>query len=87
MDNLLRKCSHCGGEKCTTEYYSKGNRLDSRCKTCVLELKKQKAKTKKKALMNKSQSKTLITPVSFNLKVASMPVTALELWIESIEVI
>ena len=45
---LDKKCSICGKFQATNAYYSKGSRIDSTCKACVLR-KKKKSYRKQKA--------------------------------------
>lgn len=41
--DMLKVCCKCKGEKPLSDYYSKGsNKIDARCKLCVLEAKKNK---------------------------------------------
>lgn len=39
---MKKQCKACHSSLDTTDFYKKGDRLDSQCKQCVLALKKQK---------------------------------------------
>lgn len=56
-------CTHCNIMKPLSEYYSKGDRYDARCKVCVKEAKKKKRKSIKKKKefneRNRKSSRTL----------------------------
>lgn len=49
-----RHCSKCGQWKSWTNFYSKGNRYESRCKSCSKKIKKKgrKVLSKKKELIS-----------------------------------
>ena len=40
----VHMCTHCGIEKTDAEFYSKGDRRDSRCKECIKQGKNRRRK-------------------------------------------
>jgi hypothetical protein len=57
-----KKCTSCQLLKSYSEFYSKGNRLDAKCKTCVKAYKKESRKGKeKKRIQTKKRRKTTNT--------------------------
>ena len=48
-DGSAKVCSCCSGTLPLSAFYSKGNRIDSRCKPCVLKSKASQYRRKKKA--------------------------------------
>jgi len=46
----LKRCTSCKKLKLISNFYKKGSRYDSRCKNCILKMKKEK---KKKIVKNR----------------------------------
>lgn len=59
----LKTCTHCKTERPLSDFYSKGVRLDAKCKLCVKENKKNKRKSRNKKKQfdkkNRASSKTI----------------------------
>ena len=60
---LVKACSCCGISKPVNDYYSKGDRTDSRCKSCVLKSKSkhysERCSKRQKILTHKPADLTL----------------------------
>ena len=52
----VRTCTNCGKEKAISEFYTKGKRVDTKCKSCVKTQKKTRRVEKKKALKNRPKT-------------------------------
>lgn len=48
----FRVCTHCKVSKVKEDFYSKGHRLDSRCKECAKELRRKRYQKHKKPKRN-----------------------------------
>ena len=54
-----RLCSRCGKVQPLGAFYSKGKRIDSRCKQCVLAVKKSKSAEKRRLKKRKQRGRVL----------------------------
>lgn len=70
----LKVCTACGESKAKTEFYNKGNRLDSRCKSCVLAQKSKIYNAKKKA---SPKRRTKARVIDYGINVVGLPDIAL----------
>lgn len=74
--NPIKKCTCCLKAKCLTDYYTKGNRIDSRCKACVKDGKKDtRKKVKKRSRENSKRriSRKTIDVVLFEVRQVGQP--------------
>jgi len=80
-----KKCSLCGVIKGAIEFYSKGNRTESRCRPCVLGIKKRTRQLKRAASIRKPRGRVIdISTVVFTIAPAQIGRAVLEEWTESV---
>ena len=63
-----KACSRCGRATPLEQFYSKGNRLDSRCKSCVKDVRRASYKRKRKHWGSKITKVTVKEVVPENLE-------------------
>ncbi len=67
-----KTCSKCKKEKCLSDFYSKGEKIDSKCKSCAKDLRKKRYK-KKKTFRNKTGRLMRINNVTYIEKYEADP--------------
>jgi hypothetical protein len=80
----LQRCSRCREEKLLSEFHKKGNRTDSRCKTCVSHIKKL---DRKKRLQAKKKRAFSVVEMMLTGKPSSSDIESLLRLINSVEII
>jgi hypothetical protein len=71
--NASKICTHCKIDKPLSDYYSKGNRLDAKCKDCVKKGKKKNRKAikkKKEASSKRRKSSNTIDLINFQVRLS-----------------
>ncbi|MEZ4744008.1 MAG: hypothetical protein R3B45_16430 [Bdellovibrionota bacterium] len=56
-----RICSKCNKQKELTEFYTKGDRIDSRCKECAKKLRVKRYKKRKKEKARRKGARRVMT--------------------------
>lgn len=78
-----KKCSMCGDTKAGTEFYSKGTRTDSRCRPCVLGIKKRTRQQRKMAQARKPRGRVIdISSLTVTMVPAQISSPVLQQWVE-----
>lgn len=81
--NGWRRCGTCRSGKLSDEFYRKGDRTDSRCRPCVLGIKRRTRQQRKAARTRKPRGRVIdISSVTFNVIPAQIGRAALEQWTE-----
>lgn len=85
--NPIRKCSKCSKTKSTFEFHKKKGGFESRCKSCVKEIKSESYKRKKRAADRHKDNritKVLVEPYQGDPEKMRKSLEKMELLLESL---